>query len=279
MIYDPLVSVVVQNYNYGRYLKEAINSILEQDYANKEVIVVDDGSTDDSRDILNEYVSDGIKLIFQENMGQSAAMNAGVYESNGDYIAFLDSDDVWAENKLSMVMEAFAGSDNLSLVQHTLAMIDEDSKHTQATHPRGLLFGVRDILAEYISSNYTGYFSATSGLVVPREIIEIIFPLNTNWRICADVLLTRPLPFFGNILTLDEPLGCYRVHGDNNWMSTSGQSMWRENQRKYTEYTNQWFESEGYSERLDFDRSEQAAVLLPLYHPRRLLCELRRIMR
>ena len=95
----PLITVIVVNYNYGRYLGECIDSVLAQTYPNIEVIVVDDGSTDNSLSILQPY-GERILIIQQENKGVSAARNAGLLKSKGQWIAFLDSDDAWRPEKL-----------------------------------------------------------------------------------------------------------------------------------------------------------------------------------
>ncbi len=95
----PLITVVVVNHNYGRYLAECIESVLAQTYRNIEVIVVDDGSTDNSLCVLQAYV-ERIFIIQQENKGVSAARNVGLFKGRGQWIAFLDSDDVWRPTKL-----------------------------------------------------------------------------------------------------------------------------------------------------------------------------------
>src|SRR5262249_8062926 len=85
-------SIIINNYNYGRFLNDAINSALAQSYPNVEVIVVDDGSTDNSREIIAGY-GDRIVPVLKENRGQPSAFNAGFATSGGDVILFLDSDD------------------------------------------------------------------------------------------------------------------------------------------------------------------------------------------
>ena len=91
---NPKVSILINNYNYGRFLAEAIDSALAQTYKNLEVIVVDDGSTDNSREIIASY-SDRIVPVLKENGGQASAFNAGFERARSDWIAFLDSDDIF----------------------------------------------------------------------------------------------------------------------------------------------------------------------------------------
>lgn len=101
----PLVSVVIPSYNRGWVVQEAIESVLGQDYDDFELIVVDDGSTDETRDILAAY--DNITVLEQSNQGVSAARNKGVAHANGTFIAFLDSDDVWLPRKLAVQVDFF----------------------------------------------------------------------------------------------------------------------------------------------------------------------------
>ena len=259
---SPLVSVVICNYNYAGYISEAIESVLDQTYTDFELIIVDDGSTDNSVEIINHYSDPRIRKILQENCGQAAAFNTGITLSSGKYIAFLDSDDYWSSNKLSLVMDTFSGTQGLSLVQHPLMVIDPFSVRRGRLHPKGLLTGKHDFLKKYIESNHTGFYSSTSGLVIPKAILDVILPLDQEWKICADVLITRPLPFFGKILTLENPLGFYRIHGQNHWMNTNAQSKKLQNQIKYTDYTNKWFELNGSNERLDFSSSLPAKNIM-----------------
>jgi len=101
MVFQPLVSVIIPNYNYAEFVDKAIESVLSQTYKNIEIIVVDDGSTDNSLDILSSYSSE-ITLISQCNLGVSSARNAGLAKASGEYVCFLDSDDIWFSNKIEV---------------------------------------------------------------------------------------------------------------------------------------------------------------------------------
>jgi len=103
---NPLVSVIIPTYNRGWALAESIDSVLAQDYGNFELIVVDDGSTDNTLNLINGY-SGRLKVIRQANAGVSAARNRGIAEACGDFLAFLDSDDIWLPRKLSRQMDFF----------------------------------------------------------------------------------------------------------------------------------------------------------------------------
>lgn len=97
----PLISVVIPCYNAAAYVAQAINSVLSQGYENLQIIVVNDGSTDNSEQAIMEF-SDRIEYIAQDNAGISAARNAGLAVARGSLIAFLDSDDLWCENSLGV---------------------------------------------------------------------------------------------------------------------------------------------------------------------------------
>ena len=107
MIYNPLISIIIPVYNTKRYLDETIGSVLKQTYENWELILVDDGSTDGSVDLIKDYCNSDIRirLIEQANAGQGAARNNGIRQAKGELIAFLDSDDLWTPEKLTIQLE------------------------------------------------------------------------------------------------------------------------------------------------------------------------------
>ncbi|MGD0229532.1 MAG: glycosyltransferase family 2 protein [Syntrophorhabdales bacterium] len=99
-----LVSVIIPTYNYGRYLEKAIRSCIDQTYRNVEVIVVDDGSTDDTRKVVEQFGGD-VFYLFQENAGVSAARNAGLRRAKGEFIVFLDADDFMLDESIALRVE------------------------------------------------------------------------------------------------------------------------------------------------------------------------------
>lgn len=112
----PRVSVIIPTYNRARIIKEAVESVLAQDYKNFELIVVDDGSQDNTSEILASYGND-IRMLVQENRGVSAARNRGIAEASGRFVAFLDSDDLWLPQKLSTQVEFFNQSPDALICQ------------------------------------------------------------------------------------------------------------------------------------------------------------------
>jgi len=122
--YKPgLVSVIIPTYNREDLVCEAIQSVLEQTYRNFEIIVVDDGSTDDTKQALIPY-KDRITYIYQENQGGAAARNTGIKAAKGKYIAFLDSDDLWFPQKLERQVEILDNHDDFALVYTNIVYID-----------------------------------------------------------------------------------------------------------------------------------------------------------
>jgi len=114
------ISVVIPSYNYAKYIAMCINSVLVQSISDYEVIIIDDGSTDDTKAIVNEIINDSpnidIKYIHQTNQGVSIARNTGVDNSSGDYIWFLDSDDALLPNAFEDALEFINENPNLDMI-------------------------------------------------------------------------------------------------------------------------------------------------------------------
>jgi glycosyltransferase involved in cell wall biosynthesis len=112
---SPLISIIIPTYNYGKYLPVALESCLQQTYKNLEIIVIDDGSTDNTREIVERY-GDRIVYIFQENAGVSAARNRGIESATGDFIGFLDADDYFIEDAIRTRLDILLKNAHLGAV-------------------------------------------------------------------------------------------------------------------------------------------------------------------
>ncbi|MBY6032511.1 glycosyltransferase family 2 protein [Marinobacter daepoensis] len=126
---NPLVSVVTPTFNRADYLPVAVESVLAQSMADFELIVVDDGSTDGTEELMQRYLSDPrVKYFYQENQGQSVARNRGIDEARGQYICFLDSDNAWVETKLEVSLRAFNENHHADIVYGDYIAIDAAGK-------------------------------------------------------------------------------------------------------------------------------------------------------
>lgn len=213
-----LVSIIVNNYNYDRFLSEAIDSALNQSYPYVEVIVVDDGSTDNSREIIAGY-SDRITPILQENGKQAAALNSGFAASHGDIILFLDSDDYLLPTAVERVVEAF--KPGVSKVHYRLQVANSEGQPLGSFIPTTTMkLACGEVWRQLLQDG--GYVSTPmSGNAYSRTTLAQVFPIPDNYKTTADDYLMISTPFYGGIIGIEDPLGAYRIHGNNQWALTS----------------------------------------------------------
>ena len=118
------ISIIIPTYNYAQYICEAIESVLNQTYKDFEIIVVDDGSTDNTKEVIKPYLNK-IKYIYQQNSGPSAARNRGIKEAKGEYIAFLDADDIWLAQKLELQIKFMEKEKEVGLIFSDMILFNE----------------------------------------------------------------------------------------------------------------------------------------------------------
>ena len=134
---EPLISVIIPAYNGGKYIKEALQSIFAQTYTNIEVIVVDDGSTDNTRSEVSQF--EDVQYIYQENGGISSAMNTGHNVAKGEFFARVDQDDLWVKEKLDIQMNVLREQPELDMVfGHIEQFVSEDADSTKHHIPENL---------------------------------------------------------------------------------------------------------------------------------------------
>ena len=211
----PKISVLMCNYNYGAFIAQAIDSVLRQTFTDFELIIVDDGSTDSSRDVIAAYDDPRIIRVFQENGGQASAFNAGFERSTGEVVCFLDSDDWWGEHKLEAVdrWHDLLAAD-YAVLQHQLLVWDNG-----VTSPYKSILPTGDCLAEMRRTGNIDYFVPTSGISLPRKVCNKVFPIPEPLRICADAFLTRASIVFGDVVSMPGVHGYYRKHQNAVYMN------------------------------------------------------------
>jgi hypothetical protein len=209
---QPLVSIIIDNYNYARFVGAAIDSALAQSYRPVEIIVVDDGSTDGSRAVIEAY-GDRLQAIFQENQGQSGAFNTGWAACRGDIVLFLDSDDLLHPDAVAEIVTRWAPC--VAKLQFCLATIDAAGHllgNVFPNYPAGLT--PQAIRAETLR---TALYPCppTSGNAYSRQFLAAAMPV-PRVDAGADGPLNTLAPLYGDVVSMDKVLGYYRIHGAND---------------------------------------------------------------
>jgi glycosyltransferase involved in cell wall biosynthesis len=210
----PLVSILIDNYNYGRFLSEAIDSALNQTYPNIEVVVVDDGSTDNSRQIISAY-GDRLIPVLKENGGQASAFNAGFAASSGEIICILDSDDSFLPEKVTEVVEVFSKHQDIGWCFHPLKLVETRTGALLKINPEGASRAC-DFRQQMRSKGKLRFrHPATSGLCFKRSLLQLILPMPEVIRITSDHYLKFMSSALSKGFFLAQGLAIQKVHGDN----------------------------------------------------------------
>lgn len=228
------ISVIVPSFNTGRYIKNAIDSALEQTYKNLEIIVVDDGSRDDTRNLLSPYIKRGlIKYYYQNNAGLSASRNYGINKADGKYIALLDADDLWKTDKLRLQLEAINSKDTLAMVFTDFDVLDDN----------GLLFNGRCavnfddgvvITFKELFNNYN--FILPSTVLVKKEVFNKCGFFDTSLEACEDYDMWLRITRAFDVAGINSPLTCIRLRPSS--MSSNVTAMLQNELRVIAKYEN-----------------------------------------
>lgn len=214
----PLVSVVVISHNYETFVAEAVRSAIGQSYPAIEVIAVDDGSTDRSREVLARFAS-RIAVIAKPNGGETSAVNRGFAASRGDIVMFLDSDDRLGETAVAEVVAAWRS--DTAKVQFPLAVIDGESRPlgrgVLPAFPPGI--SPADVIQRVVRHGFY-LWPPTTGNAYARQFLAQVMPLDAaRFPFAPDGVLNTIAPLYGKVRTVEKPLGFYRIHGRNKFAS------------------------------------------------------------
>lgn len=208
------VSILINNYNYAQFLRRSIDSALNQTYGDIEVVVVDDCSTDHSRDVISSY-GDRIVAVFQPtNQGQGAAMNAVFAASHGEILMLLDADDYLYPDAAEQVVKQFG--EDTAQVQYRMDLVTTDGVYLDRFPPDEVAFEDGDV-REQLASSGRFQTTVTSGLAYSRKALDRILPMPAeDFLRGADGYFVSTAPFYGKVRSIERSLSTYCRHGDNH---------------------------------------------------------------
>jgi len=207
-----LVSIIIPAYNAERFIAETIDSVISQDYPDWELLIVNDGSTDSTKSIIDTYAKrdERITTIHKTNSGVSDSRNTGIKHAKGDYIFFLDADDVWNPNNVSEKVN-YLNKEKVDAVYSSCELINESSIPMNS-----FLKGAANVTLSDILSSKGNYTTAPSGIVVTKQVLEKIKGFDVHLSNNADT------DFFISILAAKFKIGFittalwkYRIHEGN----------------------------------------------------------------
>ncbi|MFS2177424.1 glycosyltransferase family 2 protein [Rhizobium pisi] len=208
------LSVLINNFNYARYLGQCIDSVLSQDYPDFEIVVVDDGSTDDSRQIITAY-GDRIVSVLKENAGQASSFNAGFAAASGDILFLLDADDAFLPGKLTRIAEIYDRNEiDWCFDRVTTNESDPPPAELQVT-----LFDKRETLRK---GGFPSLPVPTSGLSFRRSLLSQILPMTVATDVVlSDNYIKFAAAYLGRGAIIETPLTFQRIHASNRYTGTT----------------------------------------------------------
>jgi glycosyltransferase involved in cell wall biosynthesis len=249
MLQTPRITALINTYNYGRFVGEAIESVLGQDVApgEMEVLVVDDGSTDDTAAVVAQF-GERVRYLYKPNGGQGSALNLGFAQARGEFVAFLDGDDLWLPGKVRRVLEEFERHPDACMAYHRFLCWNPATNQTWSDNFFSGISGNVPARREDLL-RFGG--PSTSGVTVRRAMVQSLFPIPEEVRLIADYYLAYLAIFLGPVVAVNEALAKFRDHGNNLYSFDSADRQRLERRWRYLDLvTNEW---ERWLERQGFD--------------------------
>ncbi len=240
---QPLLSVVIPSYNHEKFIGKAIDSVLGQTHKNLELIIIDDGSKDSSIDIIKSYKDDRITLVCQENAGAHNAINKGLSMAKGEYLAILNSDDIFTKKRFEIMIKEMQSKPEVGFVCSYIQVIDSDGNKLgikegwrnmepwAIARPELSFKASDDFKLNLLMANFT---STTSNFLFTRELYEKIGGMR-NLRFAHDWDFALRAAEVTECMMIEKPLMEYRIHNNNTissdrkWMLFEIAWMWAAN--------------------------------------------------
>lgn len=243
----PLLSVVIPSYNHEKFIGKAIDSVLKQTYKNLELIIIDDGSKDSSVDIIKSYKDDRLTLVCQENAGAHNAINKGLSMAKGEYLAILNSDDIFTKDRFEIMIKEMQKKPEVEFACSYIQIIDTDGNKLglkegwknmepwTVPHPELSFKATDDFKLNLLMTNFT---STTSNFLFTRNLYEKIGGMR-NLRFAHDWDFALRAAEVTECMMIEKPLMEYRVHNSNTissnrkWMLFEIAWMWATNLERF----------------------------------------------
>lgn len=238
---QPLVTIITPTYNREGFIGQSINSVLSQTYPNFELLIIDDGSTDRTQEVVAPYLADGrVRFFSQENQGQSVARDRGLYEAKGGFVCFLDSDNAWFPDKLEKSLQVFEENPSVDIVYGDYMVIDAEGRELGVNRMKRYSGRITPMLIHdnFVSMNTT---------MTRRRCFEEMGGFESNDRLAEDYGLWLRFSTQYTFHYLPAVLGFYRVMEDQ--ISTDKESRFKANEQLILEFLKSYPGALSYSER------------------------------
>lgn len=217
----PIVTALIDTYNHERFIEEAVVSVLEQGFARSdvEILVVDDGSTDRTAEIVRKF-EPRVRLLLKPNGGQASAFNAGIPKARGEIVAFLDGDDWWAKNKLTRVVETMSRDPSLGTVGHGITVVHPDGHGESEILLEGFRFKA-NTCAGALLFRLRKSLLGSSRLAMRTNVLKRIGSVPEQLTVEADEYLFTLGAVLADVEILPDVLTFYRLHSQNGFQITA----------------------------------------------------------
>lgn len=212
-IENPLVSVVIPCYNHEKFVQDCIQSVIDQTYDNIELIIIDDGSKDNSVDKIKEMIPlcekrfTNFEFRYRPNKGLSATLNEALEWCKGEYFSAIASDDCYTENKIFLQIKKINNNMNLVALSSNISYIDDDDNFIKDTEISNKIYSFEDIFL-------SNYFLPAPSTLIRIKVLREIGGYDEN-RVVEDWDMWLKLSKYGDVFFMEEILSLYRLHGSN----------------------------------------------------------------